>query len=204
MDPAEASHWDSVYSRKRHESLSWFQPHPALSMEMIANAVDPPASVLDVGSGASYLADRLLESGYRVGVMDISEEPLRIVRERLGLRQSEVEWLACDVRAFRSARPWDVWHDRAVFHFLVDSADRIRYRAALHSATRPGSAIIIAAFGPDGPERCSGLPIRRYSPEELAEELGPAYRLDEVRWDDHGTPSGALQQFVYCRFTRLT
>ena len=195
-------HWDTVYSEKGHQSVSWFQESPDLSLAMIRRAASPPASVLDVGGGASLLADRLLEACYDVGVLDISDRPLRIVQDRLGHRQAEVEWIVADVRTFRSAKTWDVWHDRAVFHFLVTPQDRLAYLEAVRAGTRQGSTIVIATFGPNGPDRCSGLPISRYTPDQLAEELGPFYSLEEVEWEDHQTPSGATQQFVYCRFRR--
>ncbi|HEX6259077.1 MAG TPA: class I SAM-dependent methyltransferase [Woeseiaceae bacterium] len=202
MVSSRNDHWDRVYSGKGHQSVSWFQESPDLSLAMIRRAASPPASVIDVGGGASHLADRLLDAGYRVGVLDISEEPLRIVQARLGARQAEVEWIATDVCTFRSAKAWDVWHDRAVFHFLVTTQDRAAYIEAVSAATRQGSAIVIATFGPQGPDRCSGLPIARYSPEQLAEEFGSSYELEEAQWENHQTPSGATQQFVYCRFRR--
>jgi hypothetical protein len=192
-------HWDRVYSEKDHQSVSWFQQRPDLSVAMIRRAATPPASVI---GGASFLADRLLEAGYHVGVLDISEAPLRIVQGRLGDRRAEVEWIATDVRTFRSARTWDVWHDRAVFHFLATPQDRAAYLDAVSAATRHGGGVVIATFGPQGPERCSGLPVSRYSPEQLAEELGSSYELEEAQCENHQTPSGTTQQFVYCRFQR--
>jgi hypothetical protein len=199
---ARDDHWDAVYSDKGHESVSWFQESPELSLSMIRRAASPPAAVLDVGGGASFLADHLLEAGFRVGVLDISAAPLQIVQARLGTRQAEVEWIVADIRTYRPTRAWDVWHDRAVFHFLVTPQDRAAYLDALAAGTRSGAAVVIATFGPEGPERCSGLPISRYSPEELADQLGSSFSLLETEWENHRTPFGTRQQFVYCRFQR--
>jgi SAM-dependent methyltransferase len=196
------AHWDNVYTSRVHQTVSWFQELPRLSLLLIERAAPLPAAVLDVGGGASCLGDRLLDIGYTVGVLDISEKPLRIAQDRLGERQAEIEWIVADIQTFQPARAWDVWHDRAVFHFLVDAHNRAAYLASLRAATHRGSSVIIATFGPDGPKRCSGLPICRYTPEKLADQLGPSYELREVEWENHRTPAGVTQQFVYCRFRR--
>jgi 2-polyprenyl-3-methyl-5-hydroxy-6-metoxy-1,4-benzoquinol methylase len=203
MSKSSAEHWSHVYSAKASDSVSWYQEDPYVSRTLIEQSASPPASVLDVGGGTSYLADRLLERGYGVGVLDISDEPLKIVRERLGAVAAQAEWFVADVTTFRSPHAWDIWHDRAVFHFLVLAEDRRAYCEALVAATEPGSTVIIATFGPAGPERCSGLPIARYSPEQLAAELGRRYELRSVEWEMHRTPTAATQQFVYCRFQRI-
>ena len=197
-----SEHWDAVYSTKSIDSVSWYQETPTVSLRLIEKSQAAPASVLDVGAGASNLVDLLIERNYRVGVLDISETSLNIVRARLGPRASDVTWFVANVTEFMSPQTWDIWHDRAVFHFLIDAGDRAGYRAALDSATRPGSMVIIATFGPEGPERCSGLPTRRYSPADLQAELGDRYTLLDVEWEAHTTPGGAGQQFVYCRFRR--
>jgi hypothetical protein len=195
-------HWTNVYSTTRTGAVSWYQDRPALSLALIERACRPPARVLDVGAGLSFLVDHLLERGYQPGVLDIAEAPLARVRTRLGPAASNVEWFTVDVRQFAARRPWDVWHDRAVFHFLTEAQDRLAYRAAVTTSTRPGSGVIIAAFGPEGPQRCSGLPTMRYAPDQLATELGPAFELAETELELHHTPSGGTQQFVYCRFIR--
>ena len=202
MSASSAVHWDNVYTTKPTDTVSWYQAVPRLSLDLISECAAPPATVLDVGGGASYLVDHLLDAGYRVGVLDISQEALAISRARLGTRADNVSWFVGDVTAFSSNNIWDVWHDRAVFHFLTDPAQRKAYIQALERATRPGCFVIIATFGPQGPERCSGLPVQRYSPESLATELGPLYRLVKTEWHDHKTPSGGNQQFVYCVFHR--
>jgi hypothetical protein len=195
-------HWARVYSTKAADSVSWYQAEPALSLEMIARAAAPPARVIDVGGGASYLVDRLLEKGYRPAVLDIAAEPLDAVKARLGPEAKRVEWLVEDVTRFNPADTWDVWHDRAVFHFLTNSQDRDRYRQSVLRATRIGSSVIVATFGPDGPDRCSGLPTVRYAPEELHRELGSEFELVETAEENHATPGGSTQPFIYCRFLR--
>jgi len=198
-----AGHWSRVYATKRATDVSWYQAEPVVSLELIERAARAPASVLDVGGGASSLVDRLIERGYIPGVLDISEAALDIVRARLGADSEVVEWFVSDVTTFEPQHGWDVWHDRAVFHFLVGEAERAAYRTAVGRATVPGASVIIATFGPDGPDRCSGLPTLRYSPEQLTAELGGNYSLSAVEWEEHRTPGGATQQFVYCLFQRL-
>lgn len=202
MSNSSAAHWDNVYTTKPPDTVSWYQAVPRLSLDLIRECAAPPATVLDVGGGASYLVDHLLAAGYRVGVLDISQAALAITRARLGARADDVAWFVGDVTEFASNNAWDVWHDRAVFHFLTDPAQRKTYVKSLERATKSGSFVIIATFGPEGPERCSGLPVQRYSPEALAAELGPSYRLVKTEWNDHKTPSGGSQQFIYCVFQR--
>jgi SAM-dependent methyltransferase len=197
-----ADHWDGVYAARAPDALSWYQAEPALSLELIRRALPPPARVLDVGGGTSFLVDHLLARGYDPGVLDVSGTALALVRARLGPAADRAEWFEADVTGFVSPHVWDIWHDRAVFHFLTQPHDREAYRAALRAATGPGATIVIATFGPEGPERCSGLPTVRYAPAQLAQELGPEYELVDTSWETHRTPAAAAQQFVYCRFTR--
>jgi hypothetical protein len=196
-------HWGRVYTTKAVDSVSWYQAEPALSLEMIVSAAAPPARVIDVGGGTSFLVDRLLEKGYRPAVLDIAAGPLDVVKTRLGPAARDVNWLVADVTMFNPSMKWDVWHDRAVFHFLAEGQDRDRYRQSLLRATEMGSSVIVATFGPDGPVRCSGLPTIRYAPEELRQELGPEFELVETAKEDHQTPGGSTQPFIYCRFRRV-
>jgi len=199
MDRRE--HWENVYRHKAPTALSWFQPEPAVSLALIARvAPDLGAPIIDVGGGASTLVDRLLDAGHRdVTVLDLSGAALAAAQARLGTRASQVKWVEADVLAAPLApSSYDVWHDRAVFHFLTDPRDRAAYVAAARATVRPGGHVIVASFALDGPARCSGLEVVRYSPDSMHSQFGSAFRLlDSVR-DEHHTPSGATQAFVYC------
>jgi SAM-dependent methyltransferase len=199
------AHWERIYTERRPDDVSWYQREPALSLEMIrAAGLAPDARILDVGAGASLLVDRLLAAGFaKVGVLDISAAALREGRTRLGDAAEQVEWIVADLLNFEPDHPWELWHDRAVFHFLVDAEDRARYREALYRSVPVGGHLVISTFGPEGPERCSGLDARRYSAEGLAEALGDGVALVESRVEDHTTPSGGSQQFVYARLRRV-
>jgi SAM-dependent methyltransferase len=183
-------HWEAIYRSKAPTEVSWYQPEARLSLELIRRiAPELDASVLDVGGGASTLADGLLNAGYR----DVT------VQERLGERAAQVRWIVADVLdAPLPAASCAVWHDRAVFHFLTDPRDRARYVAQVDRVVRPGGHVIVASFGPDGPTRCSGLEVMRYSPEGMHAEFDASFELlDSVR-EDHRTPDGLIQAFVYC------
>lgn len=195
-------HWDEVYVQKAEEAVSWFQSRPGISLDIIAVAgLRKSDAIIDVGGGASRLADGLLAEGYSdVTVLDIAAAALQKDRDRLGTNADKVRWIAADITAWKPPRRYRLWHDRAVFHFLTEAADRLAYRHALEAALRPGGTAIIASFAPDGPERCSGLLVQRYSPDTLAAELGPAFRLLERREEDHTTPAGKLQHFQYSVF----
>ena len=197
-------HWDEVYRRRPTEELSWFQAEPTPSLDLIgATGVGHDARILDVGGGTSLLVDRLLDLGFRrPGVLDISGVALELARRRLADRSDAVTWLEADVLEYDPEEPWDVWHDRAVFHFLVDPIDRARYRASLLRSVRRGGHALVATFGPEGPVSCSGLATVRCSAEDLARELGSRFRLVESRTEHHRTPSGVVQQFVYARLER--
>ncbi len=197
-------HWDSIYSSKTSAEVSWYQPIPALSLSMIrASGAQPSASIIDIGGGASTLPDHLLAEGYRhLTVLDLAAAALHQSRQRLGPSADQIQWLVADITTWHPTTRYDLWHDRAVFHFLTDPAARSAYLATLKNALNPGATIILATFALDGPERCSGLPVCRYSPQTLASELGPEFTLIETATEDHHTPSGTLQRFLYCRFTR--
>jgi len=164
------------------------------------------AGILDIGGGTSLLVDRLVDTyPGRIGVLDISAEAIAQAQRRLGRERSDrVEWFVADVTRFESPRLWQVWHDRAVFHFLVDAEERKQYRQVLERSVSATGQVIIGTFSLSGPERCSGLPTVRYSPERLHEELGPSFELIESYPESHATPSGKVQDFVYCRFVRVT
>lgn len=198
-------HWDTVYTTKAVDQVSWFQDTPALSLDLISRSgTSRVAPLIDIGGGASRLVDALLAQGYSdVTVLDIAEAALSASRARLGNRAQNVHWVVADITQWQPARPYALWHDRAVFHFLTDHADRDAYRRALNMGTTAGSQVIIASFAPDGPERCSGLPVMRYTPESLQTELGADFALEDARHEEHRTPGGSIQRFQYSRFRRL-
>lgn len=193
-------HWEQVYRTRAPEQMSWYQPASRVSLELIQRAApDPGVAIIDVGGGASTLVDGLLEAGYRdITVLDLAAEALAVARTRLGERAGGVRWIAADVLdADLPGAGYDVWHDRAVFHFLADPADRARYVAQVKHALKLGGHLVVATFAPDGPPRCSGLDVVRYSAHSLREELGPGFGLLHTVREEHRTPSGAIQRFQY-------
>lgn len=205
-DGADASvHWDAVYRAKRPDELSWYQPLPARSIELLLRSgASEESEIIDVGGGDSTLVDALLERGFHhVTVLDISRKALERAQARLGARAEGVTWIEADVRdAGLPAGAFDVWHDRAVFHFLTRQDDRERYVAQLAHALRHGGILIIATFALEGPPRCSGLPTMRYDARSLAGALGDEFVLRESVTDVHRTPAGVEQAFTYAAFTR--
>jgi len=195
------SHWDRVYTTRSAQDVSWFQAHARQSLDLIRRIADgQPRHVIDVGAGASTLVDDLLELGaFDVSVLDISAAALEVVRQRVGRAGDRAHWLLGDITDMNlPAQAFDIWHDRAVFHFLTDPRQRAAYVAQVRRAVRPGGHVIVAAFGPDGPLQCSGLPVMRYAPDALHAQFGGAFELVEHSTESHLTPSGAVQQFVYC------
>ncbi|ACI55387.1 Nodulation protein S (NodS) [Rhizobium leguminosarum bv. trifolii WSM597] len=204
MTDAKREHWDEVYRTKAPDSVSWYQPAPEPSLRALDELRLPvTASLIDVGGGASSLVDRLVERGWSdLTVLDIAAPALDVAKARLGDETARVAWVVDDVAAWRPERQYDVWHDRAVFHFLTEPEQRLAYRCALETATAPGSAVIIATFAPDGPERCSGLPVQRYDAAALAREFSSAFTLQRDWREEHTTPSGGRQSFQWCVFRR--
>jgi len=195
------SHWEEVYRAKAATAVSWYQRQARLSLDLIREvAPDLAVPLIDVGGGASTLVDGLLDSGYTdLSVLDLAESALDIARARLGERARRVRWLAEDVLNIQlPVRHFGLWHDRAVFHFLTETADRARYVEQARRAIRPGGHIIVASFAPDGPTRCSGLDVVRYSPGSMHAEFGGEFELLDSRREEHQTPGGAIQSFVYC------
>jgi ubiquinone/menaquinone biosynthesis C-methylase UbiE len=196
------AHWQGVYTTKGEQDVSWFQDNPTVSLDLIAAAgAEPGSAIIDVGGGASRLVDALLDRGYAdMTVLDLSDAALTVAKQRLGTRAEAVEWIAADVTTWNPPHLYDIWHDRAAFHFLTEANDRAAYVARLRTALRSGGQAIIATFSPQGPERCSGLPVVRYDAHRLGDVLGPAFRLIETRADEHRTPWGSSQHFQFSRF----
>ena len=195
------SHWETVYRSKGAESVSWYRPHLDRSLAFLeAAGIGPDAAIIDGGGGASTLVDDLLDRGYRnVTVLDLSEAALETARQRLGPRAGLVRWLSADVTSAELPdRSFDFWHDRAVFHFLRDPLERDRYVETARRALKPGGHIVVATFGPDGPQKCSGLEVMRYSAEQLHGEFGEGFARIADTTEVHTTPWGSEQEFVYC------
>jgi len=197
-------HWESVYTTKAETDVSWFQAEPALSLELIrTHAPDLTTPIIDIGGGASRLVDELMLAGYSdLAVLDVAPSALKKSKERLGAKAARVDWMIADVTRWRPRRQWGLWHDRAVFHFLTSRSDQDAYINALGDATGPGAVVIVATFALDGPERCSGLPVRRYSADTLAERFAPAFPIAARSAERHTTPSGSAQSFTYAVFIR--
>ena len=199
-------HWERVYSTKAVDAVSWFQAHAETSLRLIdGTAVPLNAAIVDVGGGASTLVDDLLARGYaNVTVLDISAAALRAAQDRLGSRAGLARWVEADITKVElPPRYYDVWHDRAVFHFLTDAQERHAYVDALLHAVKPGGHVIVATFAEDGPTQCSGLPVRRYSAAELHSEFGAPFTLVRHDKQSHRTPFGTIQEFTYCYWRTL-
>jgi len=200
------THWQNVYRTKRPEAVSWYRPHLEASFDLIRSAVsDLNARIIDVGAGESTLVDDLLQVGYRnLVALDISSHAFEVSKARLGRDANRINWLVGDVREIDlTQHPMDVWHDRAVFHFLTRPEDREAYIRQVERTVRPGGHIIVATFGPEGPAQCSGLDVVRYDTHALRGEFGRSFQLIDHRVELHRTPNGTTQQFTYCLCRRL-
>ena len=197
-------HWDAVYATKRERDVSWFEPSPVMSLAMIeAAGLRRDTCVIDIGGGESRLVDALVERGVTcVAVLDVAREVFLRAQTRLGPNARDVAWIQADVAGAWSWKDTDIWHDRAVFHFLTERADRDRYKARLAEMLKQGGSAIIATFALDGPQKCSGLPVVRYSPETLSSELGDGFVLVDSRRHTHTTPWGTTQAFQYSLLRR--
>jgi len=192
-------HWEQIYATRPAAELSWYQRDPATSHRLvIAAAPERSAGIVDVGSGTSALVDRLLDDGYRdLTLLDLSAHALADVRTRLGERARAVTFVPSDVLDWSPSRTYDVWHDRAAFHFLTDDTDRARYIDIAREAVRPGGALILATFASEGPTHCSGLPVRRHSAHDLAAAFGAAFAVESSEREEHVTPAGVVQPFTW-------
>ncbi|MFL9914772.1 class I SAM-dependent methyltransferase [Paraburkholderia fungorum] len=204
MDGKE--HWEGVYRNKAADAVSWYRSHLDTSLRLIdENAPDRNAAIIDVGGGESTLVDDLLQRGYRnLTVLDMSAVALDTAKQRLGSIAEQVTWVESDIMVVDlPEHRYDVWHDRAVFHFLTEPSQRHAYTRLLTRTLKQGGRVVIATFGPQGPNRCSGLDVRRYDVQLLSDEFGPGFELVTSTLEDHHTPAGSSQQFLYCSFRKL-
>jgi len=199
-----AQHWDRVYRTKAATELSWYQADPVTSTRLLLGVSPRPSSVIDVGAGESLVVDALLDAGFAdLTVLDVSEASLAIVRNRLADRRHQVTFVVADVLSWKPERQWDAWHDRAVFHFLVDFQARAKYVATAARAVAAGGVVVIGCFALDGPSQCSGLPTARYDADGVAEQFSDAFRLERAEREVHLTPSGADQPFTWVVLRRV-
>jgi 2-polyprenyl-3-methyl-5-hydroxy-6-metoxy-1,4-benzoquinol methylase len=198
------AHWQNVYQTKGERDVSWFQESSAISLDLIrATGIGNDATIIDIGGGASRLVDALIAEGFKsVTVLDLSEKALATSRARLGALGAHVSWVVAGVTKWQPSQSYDVWHDRAAFHFLTEPNDQAAYAGCVRQAVGPGGHVIIGTFALDGPERCSGLPVVRHDAASLGVMLGASFKLVESRRHDHQTPAGAIQRFQFSRFVR--
>jgi 2-polyprenyl-3-methyl-5-hydroxy-6-metoxy-1,4-benzoquinol methylase len=199
------AHWEKVYTTKAEHTVSWFQESPGISLDLTrATGVGTRASIIDIGGGASRLVDGLIDNGFKaVTVLDLSEKALATSKDRLGVRGAHVQWVVADITTWEPSQTYDIWHDRAALHFLTDPNDCAAYAERVSRAVRLGGHVINGTFAPDGPERCSGLPVVRHDAATLGGLLGHSFELIENRRHNHKTPAGATQRFQFSRFQRI-
>jgi SAM-dependent methyltransferase len=204
-DLGRQAYWENVYTTKGEKEVSWYQESPAPSLELIAlAALSREASIIDIGGGASLLVDALVDRNVRrITVLDLSAAALDAAKQRLDDKAANVRGEIADVTKWEPSQTYDLWHDRAAFHFLTDPTDQSAYVDRLKRALKPGGYVIIGTFALDGPERCSGLPIVRHDTASLSALLGADFKLIDARRHDHATPWGALQRFQFCSFRRV-
>lgn len=195
------THWEEIYTTKAPDQVSWYRPHLEISLDLIKRRVsDRSASIIDVGGGESTLVDDLLAQGFQnITVLDVSQAAIDVNKTRLAERARGVHWIVADITAVElSAKMYDVWHDRAVFHFLTGQEQRAAYVHQVVRSVKPGGHVIVSTFGPEGPTKCSGLDVVRYDADSLHDEFGARFRLIESSKEIHQTPFGTAQQFLYC------
>lgn len=201
-----AAHWQAVYESKGEREVSWFQESPSPSLELIALAgAGPTSSIVDIGGGASRLVDALLSAGYTdITVLDLSNAALVASQTRLGAASDSVDWIVADMTAWQPKRTYDVWHDRAAFHFLNAPEEQAAYVGCIRQAVKIGGHVIIGTFAVDGPEKCSGLPVTRHSADSVAALLGAGFKLTDHRRHQHATPWQSVQNFQFSSFVRMS
>jgi 2-polyprenyl-3-methyl-5-hydroxy-6-metoxy-1,4-benzoquinol methylase len=197
-------HWQHIYATKGEREVSWFQNDPQPSLGLIEQLASVSSAIIDIGGGASRLAGSLLERGFRdLTVLDVASSAITAAKSHLGRDAEHIQWIIADVTSWQPARHYDIWHDRATFHFLVTERDRAAYIERLTRALMPGGFAIIATFAPDGPAQCSGLPVVRYDANSLHRTIGAAFTLESTQRHVHITPWGTSQAFQYSIFRRL-
>jgi 2-polyprenyl-3-methyl-5-hydroxy-6-metoxy-1,4-benzoquinol methylase len=203
--PERLARWEKIYRTTGEREVSWFEERPAISVDLIrSTGVGTDASIVDIGGGASRLVDVLIDEGYgAITVLDLSAKALATSRSRLGARGVHVNWIVADVTTWQPTQTFDVWHDRAAFHFLTEPADCSAYVECVRKAVRLGGHVIIGTFALDGPERCSGLPVSRHDAGTLGAVLGSSFNLIESRRHEHMTPGGVIQRFQFSRFPHV-
>ena len=195
------THWEHIYDTKSPTQVSWYQEHAKFSLQYIRNTgIQKTEPIIDVGGGASTLVDDLIENAFQnITVLDVSGTALQVARQRLGVRAAHVNWIESDItQVDLPQNTYGVWHDRAVFHFLTQAKERQHYVETVRNSVRKGGHVIVATFAPDGPERCSGLAVMRYSPESLHSEFGDDFEVVDSTRETHHTPFGTDQKFIYC------
>ena len=198
------AHWENIYKSKAIEEFSWYQPTPETSLRILKRfGFDKETKIIDVGGGNSFLVDHLLELGYlNITVLDISESAINNAKARLGDEAEKVQWIVSDIIDFRTEEVYDIWHDRAAFHFLTEARDIDKYVKLASQSIKSGGGLIIGAFSIDGPDKCSGIPVKQYSDLTMASQFADAFIKQNCIYIDHETPSRKVQNFIYCRFVR--
>jgi 2-polyprenyl-3-methyl-5-hydroxy-6-metoxy-1,4-benzoquinol methylase len=202
--PARHQHWEKIYQTKSTKELSWYQTVPEISLDFIRQLHVPfDASIIDVGGGDSLLVDYLLDLGFQhITVLDISETAIGLAKQRLGPRAAQVNWIVTDIAAFVPGEKYDFWHDRATFHFLTEEREVDAYIRTLQMALNPSGIVVLGTFSTHGPEKCSGLPVRRYSEKTMANKLSTFFRKIKCLRIDHITPLNKVQNFIFCSFRK--
>lgn len=204
MDFDPKQHWEKVYQEKEPGQVSWYQTQPNISLELIAlSGISQAGKIIDVGGGASFLVEKLIDKGFKnVTVLDISGKAIEHAKKRLSKQAEKVIWIETDITKFEPPQQYDLWHDRAVFHFLTDPSDRKKYVEVMEKAVKSGGNVVIATFALDGPPKCSGLNVERYNPEKLNKQIGNQFLLLKSVEETHLTPWHSEQKFIYCLFRR--
>ncbi len=197
-------HWENIYQTKALNEVSWYQPNPSTSIELIEDpAIEKQAKIIDIGGGDSFLGDKLLEKGYTdITVLDISEAAITRAKKRLGNNAEKVKWIISDVSKFEPLEQYDVWHDRAAFHFLTSTEDIDQYIRTINKGIKTGGKLIMGTFNESGPKKCSGIEIKQYSENSLSSIISNGFKKEECFLIDHTTPSGNIQNFLFCKFIK--